>query len=779
MFRIYLAKIRQLAFVVVSSLTGLTLMLPVSTAFAQEEYTKYKPEIIIEGLVVQRSDLDHTEFTGPDNPGRIFTPFSSSDLEDKTVGGLRGTINGNVFDQEIQFSGFFIMPMETELTKSGFNQAGTNGTNATYDDNLNPNDDINSTHSDDVFAMQVQHLTYLFGAEANLKNPLGIPGLILGVRGLYFGERLASVTFDTEAAFTSTSVHDRRDRTSTRIDNYMMGVQIGYEQMFQITDGISIGGSVKAGIFHNNIERHRTFHRDFFNPTRASETIDDELKDSQVSYLFEINPRVNINLAEGINLTAGGWFLYADKVATALPHFSSAADRDDFNLRADGDVYFWGGSLGLTFELSNLSLDNNGLTSGFSLITPKPVATPKELDDRIAQLEENTARRGQKGMSLEVYGVVNQMVMAYDDGDKRDAYIVDSVDSPTRFGLKGEGRISRGWTSGYRIEIQNDSARSVNVSQLDHLAPGNPPEIRHSYMWIRNNDLGTISLGHTGTATDNIILHDLGGAHIAASNDIRLFGGGLLVRHSDEIEQGDRALITNTALIDFLPSLDTARRSVIRYDTPTWKGLTFSAAWGEDDFWDVAVKYRLNWNDWKMVASIGYLQDLDEPTSTDLTPRDRREFKGSASIIHVPTGLFFTTAFTHREYHGERSSDNTRAFVTPANTNRPDFDYRYYSAGIRQKWTSLGDTTIYGEYAKGTDAINGRREAGFTGEVTDSEIMMLGFGIVQKINAASMDLYLGLRHFEFQAEGVDDDSVFRAEDLEDINVVYAGARIRF
>ncbi len=741
--------------------------------------TSYVPDISVEALIVRRSDLDTIQFTGPEDPGDVFTPFSSDELGEKTTGGLRATLNGHILGAPVEFSGLFIVPIEVEETKSGFLIAGgTNGTNATYHENLNPAADLSTgnSDSDDIFAMQVQHQTYLFGAEANAKNALAIPGLMFGVRGLYFGERLASVTYDNAESLAYPPTDNERDRTSTRIDNYMLGVQVGYEQMFQVMDGVSIGGSVKAGIYNNRIERHRTFNRDISGA--AGNTMGDKLKKNQHATVVEVSPRININLAPGVELSAGGWFLWADNVAEALPHFTSAADRDDQNMRSDGDVYFWGASVGLKIQFDQLySAGTPSSTIDFA--SAEPGATAEELDDRIAILEDQAARRGSKAMSLKVSGQVNQMLMAWDDGEERDTYVVDNINSPVRFKILGEGRMTRGWTAGYHLEIQNDHARSVNVTQEDDEAPGNQFELRHSYMWIRHNELGKLSIGHTSPATDNIILNDLGGVHVAASNDTRLIGGGFLVRHSDEIEQGPDALIGLTALIDFLPTLDSNRGNVIRYDTPRWKGLTLSAAWGEDDIWDVAVKYRLNWNDWKLRAGIGFLQDLDEPSGTTTGSRDRRELKGSASILHQPSGIFLTSAFVHREFHGDRSSDLTEGIATPTGTNRPDFDYRYFSGGVRQKLTSLGDTSVYGEYAIGRDGVTGRREAGNSGEVTNSEIMMLGAGIVQYIDAASMELYLGVRHFEFQVEGLDSNGRFDAEDLEDINVVYAGAKIKF
>ncbi len=69
-------------------------------------------------------------------------------------------------------------------------------------------------------------------------------------------------------------------------------------------------------------------------------------------------------------------------------------------------------------------------------------------------------------------------------------------------------------------------------------------QLRHSAWWIRNNQLGTVTLGLTSTATDNIILKDVGGIMPGAAN-IATIGGSFIVRRADWYEQGDGALVTN------------------------------------------------------------------------------------------------------------------------------------------------------------------------------------------------------------------------------------------
>ncbi len=47
-------------------------------------------------------------------------------------------------------------------------------------------------------------------------------------------------------------------------------------------------------------------------------------------------------------------------------------------------------------------------------------------------------------------------------------------------------------------------------------------------------------------------------------------------------------------------------QNVVRYDTPTFGGFSASASWGEDDMWDVAVRYAGEWGGFKVAAAAAY-----------------------------------------------------------------------------------------------------------------------------------------------------------------------------
>jgi len=281
------------------------------------------------------------------------------------------------------------------------------------------------------------------------------------------------------------------------------------------------------------------------------------------------------------------------------------------------------------------------------------------------------------------------------------------------------------------------------------------------------------------------------------AQNIALIGGSILMRRADYYEQGYGGLVNSgaytTTLNDMVigGSVDTLRRNIIRYDAPRFRGLwgnvDLSVAWGEDDFFDAAFEHGINYNDWKFRFGAGYLHDTDENGRPD-SSRDRREYKGSASLLHIPTGLFATGAYVRRTFHGTDPSnqavfgENIVELLDDTRPNRPPADYMYTAWGLRRQYWPIGDTSIYGEYAQVWDSIKGLREADLQG-VTESRTMMLGAAISQDIDAAAMDIYAGFRLYTFDVQGVEirsgNPTAIGPAPLTDLMIGYTGARIKF
>ncbi|MGQ0672376.1 MAG: porin [Hyphomicrobium sp.] len=434
-----------------------------------------------------------------------------------------------------------------------------------------------------------------------------------------------------------------------------------------------------------------------------------------------------------------------------------------------------------------------------------------DLEERIADLEATTARKGNRKVSLTLSGQVSQALLAWDDGDESDAYVVTNSNSGNRIRLDGLAKISNELSAGYYIELGVNLGSSGGVDQLDDES-GSGPNLRQSLWYLRSKSLGSFTMGLASPATDGIIGFNMGGTSIAGDSDTGAFGTGLFTRDSSRSGSTDLNSLSSGNTISlrwrrFVEQLDTNRGSIIRYDTPVFMGLTASAAWGEDDFWDVAVRFAKKTDHFRFAMGAGFYKQTDEDEDTFGWPRggDRepdsgntivREWKGSASILHEHTGLFLTGAYVHREFDGSDLGVVTFACFTSADAaairaagvecgNRPDFDYYYLQAGIKRRFNSLGYTSIFGEYARSEDAVTGLNVSvrsavgGDLDYVTSSTMDIWGAGIVQHISQAEMDVFVSYRHFEAEVEGLESSGQRIKAPIDDADVILTGSRIRF
>ena len=145
-------------------------------------------------------------------------------------------------------------------------------------------------------------------------------------------------------------------------------------------------------------------------------------------------------------------------------------------------------------------------------------------------------------------------------------------------------------------------------------------------------------------------------------------------------------------------------------------------------------------------------------------------WKGSASVLHVATGLYLTGTYVDR--------DNDTAGV-------PNTTLWYVQAGISKNWTGLGNTVLYGEYARVDDGIICGAGAcqPFGGNASDiidsSKATVWGLGVVQHIDAAAMELYLAYRRYSAEVHSPEGNFIEGTESYNSMDVVVGGARIRF
>ncbi len=420
-----------------------------------------------------------------------------------------------------------------------------------------------------------------------------------------------------------------------------------------------------------------------------------------------------------------------------------------------------------------------------------------DLEERIAELEATTARKGNRKVSLTVSGFVAQQVLAWDDGEERNVYITDtgSVSIGTHFKFSGEAKIREGLTAGYVLNIeaiqndsllmnQNNDDPGANAQGLIANRSTSPVVVESSYWFLKSDRLGRVAVGMQSSAADNqAIIVDGSGSLVQANYvlydvngfSLRADGIGLL-----PFAYGDLASCYPldggggvSGDCDGYPS------NVVRYDTPTFMGFSASASWGEDDAWAVSARYAGEFNGIKVAFATAYNDNTDENgpggIQPPIQPARPSGFEGSAWQIggyaqHVPTGLFIYAAYA-KEF-----VDSDTGFVRY--DDKPEGDMFYVKGGIRQRWIPLGHTVLYGEFGNDDDKMS---TALFDAGADSTELNRFGIGVVQEVDAAAMSLWLAYRHYDPEIDG--DLTVgltrFGRVDLEEFHLVKFGALINF
>jgi predicted porin len=379
-----------------------------------------------------------------------------------------------------------------------------------------------------------------------------------------------------------------------------------------------------------------------------------------------------------------------------------------------------------------------------------------DLEERIAELEATSARKGNRKVSLKIYGQVNQAIGWWDDGIETNVYNFTNDTSRTRFGFKGKAKISSDLFAEYRIEVGVRAAGQQGLSATN-VVGNSGLDLRHAYWALGSKTYGKVSVGQTSMAHDGIKQNQTARIGHFANNDIFDFPSDFLINSTAGASLGR----WDSNIQNREPG-EGSRGNLVRYDTPTLAGFKASAHWGEDDIWGVALKYAGKVGAFKVKAGIGYgeitLRDEECTESAAATVKTRcQEYGMSASAMHKPTGLFLTGAYgvrmdEQRESFGG-SDENTHWLV---------------QGGIEQKWNHLGPTTIFGGYQ---DREAGRNTAGDNA----FDVEMFEVGLNQYLSAAAMDLYLHYKHYEADVTT----PAGAAIDAHDFQTVIGGARIKF
>ncbi len=445
-----------------------------------------------------------------------------------------------------------------------------------------------------------------------------------------------------------------------------------------------------------------------------------------------------------------------------------------------------------------------------------------DLEERIAELEATTARKGNRKVSLTISGWVAEQVMWWDDGFEQNMYVGGlGTTLATNFKFTGQATIAPGYYAGYVLHLEAINSNSLTISQVNSTGPGlystltnvggaglfgggtqYSVQVLQSFWFLKSDHLGKVSVGLQSQASDNTAILVDGSGSLVPANwvafDTRLFwlrqaGGATLngVTNNSGLTWGANGPGNCRGMGGAWGDCNGLTQEAVRYDSPTWHGFSVSSSWGADDFWDVAARYAGEFNGFKLSTAAAYNQVTDNnynnlqntfagltavrhcgcnqnPTTTigcGIVPANGRleYFQFGLYVEHVPTGLFGLFDYGHLD-------DNfSVATVNATNTY-------YYKAGLRERWHPLGHTVLYGEY-HAERRRQSRRELLATSGLDDNKFQLWGIGVVQEIDAAAMSLWLSYRHLSY------DDSFVSAAGVptsyDDFQYIKFGGLINF
>ncbi len=393
-----------------------------------------------------------------------------------------------------------------------------------------------------------------------------------------------------------------------------------------------------------------------------------------------------------------------------------------------------------------------------------------DLEERIAELEATTARKGNRKVSLTITGWVSSQLYWFDSGIEQNVYVVDNNnDLSSNFKFTGSATISPGWKAGYSLWVYTNGPSSLvsNESGLSGKAWG--LQVENSYWFIQSDQLGKVSLGKQSMGADNAALGTDFSGTLFPANSVT-FDGGALAVSVNGVATGDAwlnvAFWCEHAGVGIANDCAGGRLNGIRYDTPTFAGFSLSAGWAEDDYWDIAARYSGEFSGIKISLATAYSESTDQDilaVGANLQ-NNNQYFQVGGMVKHLASGLW-----VHGTY-GINEVDNG-----PNHGPQPDIIGWYLKAGWSNKMNSLGATHFYGEYGKNEDAFAQSllaKGVNVATGITDSDATRWGVGIVQEIDAAAMSLWVKYRHHEldFTKNGV-------ALSADDVDMFLAGAVI--
>jgi hypothetical protein len=353
---------------------------------------------------------------------------------------------------------------------------------------------------------------------------------------------------------------------------------------------------------------------------------------------------------------------------------------------------------------------------------------------------------GNDKVKVTLSGQIDRDLIFHGDGSgKVDTYFADNNVSSTRIRALGAAQINDINTvvSALEFDLRSNTSASITRESVNNNGGDTPVigpfRVRRAEIGLQSRDYGTVLFGRGSSFSDGIAELDLSGTDIAIYSFAPDSWGGL--QFADSIKPFRRP--SDPSVSQVFDDFDGPRDDRLRYDTPSFHGLTFGATVGQGYFWDVGARYSAEINSVKIATGVAYqnfystrpslnMQDGIVPAYNPFSQR----VAGSLTVL-LPSGL-------NAALSGGWGEHLTNCCTTFAAGDIATHDATTWFAkiGYRAHLIDLGTT-------------NFSLDAGQTfNRIRDGDVATrVGFEINQPIINAGIELYLAYERLTLRRSG--------------------------
>jgi hypothetical protein len=115
-----------------------------------------------------------------------------------------------------------------------------------------------------------------------------------------------------------------------------------------------------------------------------------------------------------------------------------------------------------------------------------------DLEERLAEFESTTARKGNRKVSLTISGWINEALFLWDGGTQHNAYLGTNMVEQSRVKFIGEAKINKEWSGWLRARDR----RAGPSQQPEEPALRDYRDFpRKSYWYVKSKRLGQVAMG--------------------------------------------------------------------------------------------------------------------------------------------------------------------------------------------------------------------------------------------------------------------------------------------